>query len=715
MSDNLSMVWGKFFKHRTKTLSERFPGHYRAIVVETNDPLNIYRVRFKCPELHNFDLPAEDCPWAVPAPYLGGKATGSFHHPCIGDWVWITFEKQHPYGPIYTGFADPTRRQMYTLPQISSPTPLPLNAEGKPAEKLPQDYKKEYLPKDGRPMQTGMVDRYGNMEIVSAVGFYPKEHAEAPPAPDFDPLTKQKFSQTNPKPEINDPDKKYILKATKYGNLLLLGDQGYYWKKEDKDEKKYGEFTGEAVEDQEFEQKRWLQLQSLVNEDKHSTKDPDSDQRRNMLMTRYGHKFEMRDVGYAQPGPHDNTAREGEQGSGRYLSKETVRDQRWIKLRSKGGMLIELNDSGVNPKKDKNVQKTLLDEVKSEQELAKEWENRDSRFIRFNTRYGYKLVLDDRGSDKEDPVANETPRGNGILLKGRRSPGTGGSQPSGDPRGFFFQFIENDLGNSSTWGSPMGHVVELNDRYQYMLLSSTLGKDYSAPYKGLIDIEYVRQPAMGRDPEKTSHHLKLDHQNEYIRLKTRCGKGPKPENAIGSTTGENQGIEARDGTNGDGPWVELVDSENRGLWFSKNTGITVLRAKEGSNMYVYMDDISKKIAIYNNNIEGSIDLYCLGSINIKSGADVNIDAGGSISMRSLGAMKLQGSSTKLSLVSDLQTNGIFRAQRTISELIRVPQPGGLETNQLFPPTLPKTAPTDRGKTYNEPFEVIPEDEIRHPN
>ena len=66
MSDNLNVVWSKFFSHRTRTLWERFPGHYRALVVETNDPLNMYRVRFKCPDLHDFDLPSEDCPWAVP-------------------------------------------------------------------------------------------------------------------------------------------------------------------------------------------------------------------------------------------------------------------------------------------------------------------------------------------------------------------------------------------------------------------------------------------------------------------------------------------------------------------------------------------------------------------------------------------------------------------------------------------------------------------------
>ncbi len=714
MSDNLSIAWNRFFKHRTKQLSERFPGHYRALVVETNDPLNMYRVRFKCPELHDFDLKPDDCPWAVPCPSLGGRNTGSFDHPCIGDWVWVTFEKQHPYGPIYVGFADPTRRQMYTLSQVSSPTPLPLNEDGSPSKSLPKDYKVEYLPKDGRPMQTGKADRYGNLELNSAVGFFPLEHAGAPPTPDYDPIAKKNF-EAAPKPLVNNPDKKYILKATKYGNMLLLGDQGYYWKKEEESNKKFGEFTGDATSDAEFEQKRWFQIQALVNEDKPSTDTSDTDQRRIMLLTRYGHKFEMRDVGYAQEGPYKNTARKGEQGEGAYLSKEQKRDQRYIKIRSKAGMLIELNDSGSDPSTDVNIQRTLLDDVKEEQRLNAEWEGRDSRFIRLASGHGFKIALDDRGSDSTDPAANETPRGNGILLKGRRTPSSGTQEATGDQRGYFFEFNENDLANNSTWGSPMGNTIELNDRYQYMMLASTLGKQYSAPYKGLSDNEFLGKPTMSVDPETSSHHLKLDHQNEYIRFKTRCGKGNDPDNSVGAVSGEHQGLEARDGLNGDGPWVELVDSQNRGLWLSRNKSLSVLRGREGSNMLVWLDDANNKIVVYNNNFGGSIDLFCAGSINIKSGSDVNIDAGGSISMRSFGPIKMQGSSTKLTLQGNLQTNGTIRANKIISLITRVPSPGGLDANVVNAPVLPPaTFPSDRGKTYNGPFESVPEDNIKHP-
>ena len=713
MADHLSTTWNKFFRHRTKPINERFPGHYRAQVVETNDPLNMYRVKFRCPEMHNSDLPPEDCPWALPAPHLGGKMAGSFNHPCIGDWIWITFEKQHPYGPIYVGTADPTRVQAYTLPQISSPTPLPLNPDGKKSNEPPKDYKIEYLPKDGRPMQTGQVDRYGHIELYSSVGYYPQEHERPPPNPDFDPIAEASYSARQ-SPIVNDPDKKYILKATKYGNLILLGDQGFYWKKEEDGDKKYGEYTGDTKQDFDYEHKRWLDIQSLVNENNPTTTKDNTDQRRIMLVTRYGHKFEMRDVGYAQEGPQDNTARKGEVGEGRYLSKEKARDQRWIKLRTKSGMLIELNDSGTDISEDTNVQRTLIDEVAEEQKQAEAWNDRDSRFIRIVSRHGFKVALDDRGSNSDPNI--ELPRGNGVLIKGRRSPGSGGQPVEGDQRGFYFEFNENDLANNSTWGSPMGNIIELNDRYQYAMMASSVGRDFSSEYKGLEDNEFVGKPSMIEDPEVNSHHIKLDHQNEYIRFKTRCGNGTAPDNSVGPVNGINQGLEARDGNAGDGPWVEIVDSENRGIWFSRSKGLSIIRGKDGSNMYMWIDDATKKMTLYNANLEGSIDLYCAGSINIKSGANINLEAAGSLSLKSTGPLKMQGSSTKLTLQSNLQTNGEIRANRLRAAITQIPSPGGLEPDTTIVPQLPASLfPQDRGKTYNGPFEAVPEEEIKHAN
>ena len=162
MDSSTDSVWGGFFEERTRDLFHRFPGWYRAIVVDTNDPQRMGRVRFKCPELHNFDIESQQCPWAIPAPSFGGKGAGSWVSPMRGDHVWIAFEKSHPYGPIWTAAADPTRRQMYPLPAVAGKTPKPVVVEGEENPKAPEDFDEQYHPKDGRPMSTGMHDRYGN-------------------------------------------------------------------------------------------------------------------------------------------------------------------------------------------------------------------------------------------------------------------------------------------------------------------------------------------------------------------------------------------------------------------------------------------------------------------------------------------------------------------------------------------------------------------------
>ena len=180
MSENaVAVVWERFSEERTKPLSGRFPGIYRAIVVETNDWLQWHRVRFKCPELHDWSLKPEECPWADKAPWLGGKGAGSWSHPIIGDVVWITFEKQHPYAPVWIGFGSPTRREYYPLESIYTRSPLSLTEDGD-SNRQPNDYDEAYLPKDFRPMSHGWRDRYGSAEVDCSVGFYPKEHEQQP-------------------------------------------------------------------------------------------------------------------------------------------------------------------------------------------------------------------------------------------------------------------------------------------------------------------------------------------------------------------------------------------------------------------------------------------------------------------------------------------------------------------------------------------------------
>lgn len=716
MSDNINIVWSKFFSHRTRTLWERFPGYYRALVIETNDPLNMYRVRFKCPDMHDFDLAAVDCPWAVPAFELGGKRAGRFVAPVIGDWVWITFERQHPYAPIWTGFCDPMRRKYYSYPQVFQITPLSVNDEGRPADR-PKDYDIDYLPKDGRPMGHGWQDRYGNLEVHSAVGFFPVEHKDAPPPPDHDAIAGTAFEQKTTAPEVNNPDRKFMARVTKYGHIFLMGDQGYYWKKEDGSD--LGEFKGDAKEDEKFETRRWLFLQRLLNDNVPSAGDKDGDQRKILTISRYGSRIEMRDTGWAQQGPIESKSREDEFGPARILSKEKQSDYRWIKIRTKGGMLFQAYDKGFHPQNDKFVKRHLLEEAgaKSERE-DKYWADRDARWMRMVTRYGIKFTLDDRGSHETDARKNEVPRGVGILIKGRRSPSAKKRPSRGNSRGFQFEFNERDDANHSTWCSPMGQAIELNDRYQYLMLTAALGKGWVPKWRHIKDNEYLEKPTMIANPERTSHHLKLDHDNEYIRLKTRGNNGHKPErpaNPSGVGKAEiNQGMEARDGRNGDGPWVELVDCQHRGFWFSKKNGLGIWRARQRKRMFQWMDERQRKIVIFNDESSGKIEIYADGGVNVISNGDVNLRADRHIFLRAGRSIRMQAGGSKFTLTDgNIHTNATFNGSKVNAFVCGTfpgpgagcPSPGGESVTRVQRPTPPQTRePHDRGKTYNKPFE-----------
>ncbi len=737
MSDNLHVVWGKFFNHRTRVLWDRFPGIYRALVVETNDPLNIYRVRVKCPDMHDFNLDPEDCPWAVPSHDLGGYRAGRFSHPCIGDWVWITFERQHPYAPVWVGFANPTRRKLYAYPQVFGVTPLSVNENGKPnnadLNRKLKDYDSQYLPKDNRPMMHGWQDRYGNLDYHSSIGYYPSTHNVKPPVADYDALQLTNFKTRRSLPKVNEPDKKYMARVTKYGNMMLLGDQGYYWHKADDSE--IGEFTGDFATDEKFEIKRWQYIQRLMNEDRpltYNNKDEKptnfGDQRRIITMTRYGHRIECRDVGWAQEGPISSKSRSGEYGKPAVLSREKNNDFRWIKIRTKGGMLFQAYDKGSDPDKDVFIKRKLLDEQghKSEKE-HQYWAKKDARWMRLVTRHGLKIVLDDRGSDSKRAQKVERPHANGVLIKGRRTPAAKQRKASNNERGFYWEFNENDDANHTTWGTPMGASIEMNDRYQYTMIATSLGKKWGKKYRGLQENEFIGKPMMMRNPERTTHHLKLDHDNEYIRLKTRAGRGPKPESAANpsalSGNSLNQGLEIHDGSKGDGPWVELVDSDHRGLWFSRRYQLSILRAKKKRKMYMYLDERKKNIVIYNNEATGEIVLYSKADIRIKTDADLLVDAGNSMTFRAAEIIAFQTNNAAMTLSNGLYTSGVVNAERVNAFLpSAAPGPGagasaagGIRYGFFTKPQLPAVIePTDRAKTYNEPFDECPRDEIEHP-
>ena len=722
MSDNTNVVWTKFFSERTRTLWERFPGYYRAVVVETADPLSMMRVRFKCPDMHDFDLEPEDCPWAVSAFDLGGKRAGRFVAPVIGDWVWITFERQHPYGPIWTGFCDPTRRKFYTYPQVFRITPLSVNDEGKPADR-PTDYDEDYLPKDGRPMGHGWQDRYGNLELHSAIGFFPIEHEDQPPPPGHDAVAGSNFEQSGSLPVVNDPDRKYMARVTKYGNIFLMSDQGYHWKKPKETfvgpTRGIGEFTGDFKEDEEFETKRWLFLQRLLNDNVPKADEKDGDQRKQIMLTRYGHRIEMRDTGWAQLGPIESRSREGEFGPASILSKEEKNDYRWIKFRTKGGMLFQFSDKGFDPQEDKFVKRHLLEESGSRSEMEdKYWGDRDARWMRMITRYGIKFTLDDRGSDDKDAREKELPRGMGMLLKGRRSPAAKRTLTKGNPRGFQFEFNERDDANHASWCSPLGLTIELNDRYQYMMLTAALGKKWVPKWQHIKNNEYLEKPTMIADPERKTHHLKLDHDNEYIRFKTRANKGFKPEQPVNpSGVGKkeiHQGFEAHDGKKGDGPWVEVVDCQRRGFWFSKTEGLSIWRSRKKKQMFQWMDEKGNKIVIFNNENNGKIEIYANADVNVIANRDINLRADRHVFIKAGRSIRMQAAGTKFTIINgNIQTNATFHGPRVNAFVCGVfpgpgagcASPGGAVVERVSRPTLPqKREPTDRAKTYNKPFE-----------
>lgn len=696
MIDNLTAAWRNFSQERRD--HSDFSNMHRAVVVETNDPLNMQRIRVKCPDFHDFDMKVADCPWARACSTYGGGQAGNWQPPCIGDDVWIAFDRGHPYGLVWVGFADPTRVGSYPLPAVSTPTQAPITNTGTVGRPL-GDFDKKFLPKDGRPMSLGVQSRYGSADIMSSVGFFPVTHNRQPPPPDFDPQTNTAFQAFTAAPEVNSPDVKHATRLTKYGHMFVLGDQGYWWYKSGQD----GEFVGDEKLDKEFEIARWKYLQRLINEDK-----VNGDSRRILAMSRYGSRFEIRDTGWAQHGPIPSQSRPGEYGQPAYLSKETTADYRWIKIRTKGGMLFQSSDIGFHPADDEYIKRNLIDETGplSEREDL-HWQGKDARWTRIVTRHGIKFVLDDRGTDRvrAQSAAAEGQRCNGALIKGRR---TGGSKANktrtGSPTGFYWEFNENDDGNHTTWGTPLGQVVELNDATEYVAVCAGIGRDYAMPWRGLEENEFLRNPTRARNIERNTHHLVMDLQNEFIRLKTRSGAGPGPDDpSVNPPTamGTNQGLEIRDGNRGDGPWTELVDGDGRGLWFTKKHGYGIWRGKAGSQLAIVQDDTNGKIIIYCGAQSGKIQLHCGGSVDVVC-SDLNVNASGNIKFRAGGAITLQGNDGQLTVGAGGVT--------TPNEIKSLAHPA---VPTITPITLPsKLEPSDRGTVYNTPS-VVPDAEIEH--
>lgn len=80
-------------------MSGTFFGKYRGVVTDTNDPLQIGRIRARVPDV----MSDQESGWAMPCVPFAGDGMGFFAVPTTGAGVWIEFEHGDPDYPIWTG------------------------------------------------------------------------------------------------------------------------------------------------------------------------------------------------------------------------------------------------------------------------------------------------------------------------------------------------------------------------------------------------------------------------------------------------------------------------------------------------------------------------------------------------------------------------------------------------------------------------------------
>jgi hypothetical protein len=73
----------------------RFYGVYRGVVYSSDDPLNLYRLQLKVPQI----LADQHTEWAWPVEKPGISTS----IPSVGQGVWVMFEGGDPSYPIWTG------------------------------------------------------------------------------------------------------------------------------------------------------------------------------------------------------------------------------------------------------------------------------------------------------------------------------------------------------------------------------------------------------------------------------------------------------------------------------------------------------------------------------------------------------------------------------------------------------------------------------------
>jgi hypothetical protein len=293
--------------------------------------------------------------------------------------------------------------------------------------------------------------------------------------------------------------------------------------------------------------------------------------------------------------------------------------------------------------------------------------------LRFVTRSGIKIVLDDRtshdGGDYRLPAsASDENRKNeeigiGILVKGRANAGTkadGYNDLSGDPKGYYWQFDERPDHNSTAWGTPMGQVMGMDDNEEYLAICSRL-PELPTDWAYLSDNEFLEQSVESLEPHTKTHHLIIDHGRDLIRLKSRAGTGDasRTKKMGESASGEHAGLEIHDAPSDD-PWLELIDIDKRGLWFNRQDGVGIWRGKEGSNVYVWLDDKQNNIILRNASAGGKVQIYCQGNVDVISDKVVGIQAS-QINLRAQSEIRLSAAGINYTFGSALRMGGDVHA------------------------------------------------------
>jgi hypothetical protein len=115
-------------------------------------------------------------------------------------------------------------------------------------------------------------------------------------------------------------------------------------------------------------------------------------------------------------------------------------------------------------------------------------------------------------------------------------------------------------------------------------------------------------------------------------------------------------VEAHDGSNGDGPWVEVVDCDHRGLWLSRDKKISILRGKRDKTLYLWLSDDNNDVVLYNGETDGRIQICAENNIEIIASGDITIRAN-NINFKATEKIRLEAGGNPLTLEAGKMSTG----------------------------------------------------------